>query len=121
MRTSCLSDSAVTANLFFVTTPCQIADAHCRPAKLRHDLSKPSKSASSPVALRDLKKIQQGLTADALEPIKEVDFPTDAPESEPPGISRLFRRSFRRFFAEFLPERQRPHDPSVRTDQQRAG
>ena len=58
-----------------------------------------SKSARSPIALRDFKQIQQCLSADALQPIKKIDFATHALKREPPWISRLCRGSFRRFFS----------------------
>jgi hypothetical protein len=87
MQTS--SFSAVPANLFFVSAARQIPHPYCRPAKLRHDTRQSSERAGRPVALRDLKKIQQRLTADAFQPVIEIDLATHALEREPPRINNL--------------------------------
>jgi hypothetical protein len=97
MQTSCFP--AVTANLFFVSAARQIPYPNCRPAKLRHNLCNPSKSGSSPIALRDIKKIQQRLTADAFQLVKEVNFAPHTLQTQAPRISRLCRDSFRFFFS----------------------
>ena len=78
--------AAISSYLFSVALPRQIPHPNCRPAKFGHNLCKTTKSARSPVALRDFKKIQQCLTADALQPIKEVDLAPHALKREPPRI-----------------------------------
>jgi hypothetical protein len=87
MRTSRFS--TVPADLFFVSPSCQIPHPYSRPAELRHNLCKTTKRARCSLALRDLKKIQQRLTADALQPVEEVNFAAHALEREPPGIGSL--------------------------------
>jgi hypothetical protein len=49
--------------------------------------------------LRDLKKIQQRLTADALQPVKEVNVAAHALEREPPRIDVLCCGSFGCFYS----------------------
>ena len=78
--------SAKPSTLFAVTAASQIPHPNRRPAKLRRNLCDTTKCAGRPVALRDLKKIQQHLTADALQPVKEVHFAAHALEPELPRI-----------------------------------
>jgi hypothetical protein len=54
--------------------------------------------ARGAIALWHFKQVEQRLTADALQPIEEVDFAAYAPKREPPRISRLCCSSFHRFF-----------------------
>ena len=74
MQTSCFS--AVPADLLLVSAPRKIPHPNCRPAKLRHSLCKTPKRSCGPISLRDFEKIQQGLTADALQLIKKSPLPS---------------------------------------------
>jgi hypothetical protein len=47
--------------------------------------------------LWDFEQVQQRLTANALQPVKEVNFAARALKREPPRIDVLCRCSFRRF------------------------
>jgi len=51
---------------FFIAAPRQVANAHSRPAQLRHQLCYPSVCAGCPASLRYLKHVQKGLAADTL-------------------------------------------------------
>ena len=77
----------------------QIPDAHGGPAQFGHYPCNAPVCARRPIALWDLKKIQQRLRADTFQPIKKVDFAADALKREPPWINRLCRGSFCRFFS----------------------
>ena len=92
------SIAAVATNRFFVAATIKISHSDRAPTKLSHNLCQASKRAGRPVALRDLKKIQQRLTADALQLIKEVDLAAHALQCEPPGIGHLCRSKFRCLF-----------------------
>jgi hypothetical protein len=70
--------SAVSADLFLISASRQITHPYCRPAKIGHNLCQASKGARRPLTLWHLKQVQQGLRADALQLIKEVNFATHA-------------------------------------------
>src|SRR5262249_7760601 len=55
--------------------------------------------ARHPLTLRDLKQIKQCLTADALQPVIEVDLAAHAFQRETPWIAGLCRGSFSRFYS----------------------
>ena len=61
--------------------------------------SKPSKSARSPAALRDLQQIEQCLRTNPFQFVIEVDFAANALKRQAPRINRLCRGSFCRFFS----------------------
>jgi len=115
VRISCFS--AVTANLFFVTTPCQIAHPHSGPAQFGHDFRQASVGTRAPRALWDFKQIQQRLRGDTFQTIEDVDLAAHALKREAPRIGYFCRRSFSLFFSQPTPNRQRSHDPPVRTNQ----
>ena len=85
--------SAVSANLFAIAASGQIPHAQRGPPELGHYSRQTPKSARSPIALWDFEKIQQRLTADALQPIKKVDLAVHAFQRHPPGVAAV-----RRFF-----------------------
>jgi hypothetical protein len=60
--------------------------------------------------LWNLKQIQEHLTADALQIVKEVNFAAHARKRS--RINNLCRSRFRRLFSHPLPERQRSHSQS---------
>jgi hypothetical protein len=91
------SVAKITPDLFLVSTSCQVTDPYRGPPKLCHDFPQTPKRAGCPVALRDLKKIQQRLIADALQPVKEVHFAAHAFETQAPRVDVLCRGSFGRF------------------------
>ena len=68
----------------------QIPHSHRGPAEFAHYSCQTAKHARDPIALWDLKKIQQRLTTDALQPVKEVDLAAHALKAW--GI-RLAKRS----------------------------
>jgi hypothetical protein len=88
------SFAAVATNLFFVPAACEVADSNPSPAKLRHYLRQTAESARSPIALRDLEQIQQGLTANAFQTVKILNLAANALQLEPPGIDGLGRGKF---------------------------
>jgi hypothetical protein len=69
--------TAVPANLFKIAAAGKAADPYCRPAEVRHHLCQTSKRAGGPIALWHFKQVQQRLTANALQPVKEVDVASD--------------------------------------------
>ena len=95
--------AAIPSYLLLVATPRQIAHPYCRPTKLRHDFRQTPKRARSPVALRDLKQVQQRLRTDALQPIKKVDFAAHALQREPPGIGCSLPRQLSPLLLSFSP------------------
>jgi hypothetical protein len=78
--------AAISADLFLISAPRQIANSYCRPAEFSHKLRQASKGAGGPIALWHFQQVQERLTANALQPVVEVDLATDAREREPPGI-----------------------------------
>ena len=96
MPTSCFS--AVSANLLLVSASRQIPPPNRSPAQFGHHSCQASVGARGAIALWHFKQVEQRLTADALQPIEEVDFAAHAPKREPPRISRLCCSSFHRFF-----------------------
>jgi hypothetical protein len=107
MRTSCLS--AVPSDLLLVSTPRQIPYPYSRPAQLCHNFRQAPKGARRPLTLWHFKQVQQRLTADALQPVKEVNFAAHAFQYETPWIRRLCRGSFSLFFFQSISEPQRSH------------
>src|SRR5262249_23693491 len=94
----------VAAHLLLVAASCQIANSYCTPAQFSHKLRQASKGAGGPVALWHFKQVQQRLSADALQPIKEVNPATNALKREAPRISGFCRCSFRGFLLHPFPE-----------------
>ena len=85
--------AAISSYLLPVAASRQVPHPNCRPSKLRHNLSESSKRTRRPVALRDLKKIQQRLRADTFQAIIKVEFAADALQRVPPRIDGFCRGS----------------------------
>ena len=70
--------AAISSDLLPVSAPRKIPHPYCRPAEFSHHFRQASVGARSAVALRDLKKIQQRLTTNPFQPVKEVNFAAHA-------------------------------------------
>src|ERR1700735_1230404 len=66
----------VSPDLLFIAATRQVAHAHGRPTKLRHQFREAPKCAGFTVALGRLKQVQQVLTANTLQAI-ELDLAAD--------------------------------------------
>lgn len=84
-RNKTLSSADVSTNLFLVSAPCEIADAHCGPAELAHRLGQPSIRPRCAAALRYLKYVQERLRAHALQTV-EVHLAAHALQPQTPRI-----------------------------------
>ena len=91
------SVTAVAANLFLVPATGQVAHSHCRPTKFRHYFCQTPKGARCPIALWDLKQVQKGLTAYALQAV-EVDFSANTFQPHLPSIDAVACGHFGRRF-----------------------
>ena len=80
------SVATITSHLLLIPASRQIPHSHRGPAEFAHYSCETAKHARDPIALWDLKKIQQRLTTDALQPVKEVDLAAHALK---PGASGL--------------------------------
>ena len=95
------SIAGIAPYLLLVAASREVAHSDRGPAQLRHNLCQSSKGAGGPVALRDFEQIQERLTADALQPVIEVNFAPHALQLEPPRIGGLCRGPLSRFYPLF--------------------
>ena len=78
--------AAISSYLLPIAAARKVTHPHRGPTEFCHDPRNAPEGAGRPIALWDLKEIQQCLTADALQPIKEIDFAAHTLQCEPPRI-----------------------------------
>src|SRR5262249_51820743 len=91
--------AAIPSYLFLVSASRQIPDTHGGPPELDRYSRQTLKHSGIPFALWHFKQVQQRLTADALEPIKEVNLAAHALQTQAPGVDVLCRGSLGCFYS----------------------
>src|SRR5271157_5223964 len=95
--------AAISSYLLPVAAARKIAHPYCAPTQLEHHFRQPPKGARSPVALRDLKQIQECLTAHALQVIK-IYLAAHTFQAQLPRIDRFSRGKVSLRLFQFLHE-----------------